>query len=121
MRYQRLFADEQGESHWETVEVALSEQTFAPPAKSILVSESEPVRSLLHLRLKSGWNEPVHPTPKAQTLICLKGRVKVTASDGETRVIGPCDIWRMEDKFGKGHHTEVISDEDFDAMIVQFD
>jgi hypothetical protein len=31
------------------------------------------------------------------------------------------DVWRMEDLSGKGHHTQVISDEDFDAAIIQYD
>ncbi|NRB01306.1 MAG: cupin domain-containing protein [Rhodobacteraceae bacterium] len=121
MIYHRLYADEQGESHWEDVEVTLEERSFAPPAKAIEISPSEPVTNTLFLRLKSGWDEPIHPTPVAERLICLAGTVRVTASDGETRDIGPGDVWHMEDKHGKDHHTVVTSDEDFLAVIVQFD
>ena len=120
MIYRRLYADERGESHRETVEVSLAEKTFAPPAKAIEISEPETAARLLFLRLKSGWNEPVHPTPVAQKLICLAGRARVTASDGEVQEIGPGDVWHMEDLHGKGHHTEVVSREDFESVIVQF-
>lgn len=121
MRYHRLFASDDGESHWEDIDVTYAERSFAPPAQKIEISEPEPVKTCLFLRLKSGWNEPKHPTPVAQRLICLAGQVRVTASDGEARVIGPGDVWHMEDKHGKGHHTEVISPDDFECVIVQYD
>lgn len=76
---------------------------------------------MMFLKLPTGWNEPVHPTPQKQALICLAGAVCVTASDREAREIGPGDVWIMEDLTGKGHHTRVISDDDFNAIIVQYD
>lgn len=121
MRYHRLYSDKDGESHWEDVEVALTEQTFAPPAKAIEISTPEPVKQTLFLRLRAGWNEPIHPTPVTQKLICLAGTVQVTASDGEAREIGPGDVWHMEDKHGKGHHTRVTSAEDFVSVILQYE
>ncbi|NNE79104.1 MAG: cupin domain-containing protein [Silicimonas sp.] len=121
MHYHHLYSDEAGESRWRRVEVDLSEQAFAPPAKSIFVSEGEPAKATLFLRLPAGWNEPIHPTPKRQFLAALKGRIAVTASDGETREIGPGDVWRMEDRTGKGHHTCVLGDDDFEAIMIQFD
>lgn len=119
MRYHHLYADDAGDSHWRAVEVALKERTFAPPAGGIHVSEPVSAQNMMFLKLPAGWNEPVHPTPRCQTLICLRGAVRVIASDGEARDIGPGDVWRMEDLFGKGHHTRVTSDTDFEAIIVQ--
>ena len=121
MHYHHLYCDADGESHWRRVEVSLEEQVFAPPAQGILISEAEPAKATLFLRLPAGWNEPSHPTPKRQILVCLRGAVDVTASDGETRRIGPGDVWRMEDRTGKGHHTAVAGDADFEAVMIQFD
>ena len=98
----------------------LQEQTFAPPAKAIEISEPEPVKKMLFLRLKAGWNEPVHTSPVEQKLICLSGSVRVIASNGEARSIGPGDVWHMADSHGKGHRTLVTSAEDFTCVIVQF-
>ena len=120
MHYHHLYADETGESHWKEVEVPLEERVFAPPAAGILVSASEAARNMLFLKLPSGWDEPAHPTPIPQALICMAGTVRVTASDGESRDIGKGDVWRMEDLHGKGHHTCVVGDDDFDCVIVQF-
>lgn len=120
MKFHYLYSDDSGESHWRDVDVELAERTFAPPARDILISDPEAAKALLFLRLHAGWNEPIHPTPIPQTLICLAGAVRVTASDGESRDIRKGDVWRMEDLTGKGHHTVVTSKEDFDAAIVQF-
>ena len=121
MKYQKLYSDDMGESHWREVDVPLEVRSFAPPAKGIEVSEAEPVQKMVFLRLKSGWDEPVHPTPVKQKLICVAGSVKVTASDGEVRNIGIGDVWHMEDNHGKGHHTLVTSKEDFECIIVQYE
>ena len=120
MKFLRLFADEAGESHWEEVEVALEERVFAPPAEGIEISAPEAVSRAMFLRLRSGWNEPVHPSPVRQKLVCLAGAVRVTASDGVVRDIVKGDVWHMEDRHGKGHRTVVTSDEDFEALIVQY-
>jgi quercetin dioxygenase-like cupin family protein len=120
MRYHHLYSDDQGESRWQEVGIHLTERVFAPPAQGILVSEPETAHSVVFLRLPAGWDEPAHTSPIRQLLICLKGRVCVTASDGDTREIAQGDIWRMEDLTGKGHHTRVIGTEDFEAAIVQF-
>lgn len=119
MHYFHLFSDDTGESRWRDVDVSLEERSFAPPAKAIEISDSDPATAMLFLRLRAGWDEPVHPTPIPQTLTCLRGTVRVTASDGTTRDIGPGDVWRMEDTHGKGHHTQVISPGDFECVIVQ--
>lgn len=119
MKYYKLFSDAAGESHWQDIEVALKEREFAPPAKHVEISETEPARQMMFLRLRSGWNEPTHPSPVRQKLICLAGSVRVTASDGEVRDIAPGDVWHMQDDHGRGHHTAVTSDEDFLAVIIQ--
>ena len=121
MKYHKLYADESGESHWEVVEADLIENVFAPPARGIEISEPEPAVRTMFLRLHVGWNEPIHPTRVRQRLVCVRGSVRVTASDGEFRDIGPGDIWHMEDKSGKGHHTFVTSDKDFRAVVIQFE
>lgn len=121
LKFHRLYSDADGESHWQDVNVELHEQTFAPPAKAIEISAPDAVKQTMFLKLRAGWDEPVHPTPVMQKLICLAGTVRVTASDGEVRNIGPGDVWHMEDKHGKGHHTVVTSAEDFLSVIIQYE
>lgn len=74
MKFQKLFADDAGESHWEDVDVTVETRTFAPPAKDIEVSEPAPVKQMVFLRLRSGWDEPIHPTPVKQKLTASPAR-----------------------------------------------
>lgn len=119
MKVHVLYADAQGESHWRDDWPALEVKSFAPPAQGIEISAPEVATQMLFLRLPVGWDEPIHPTPLRQKLICLTGAVCVTASDGVQREIGTGEVWHMEDMHGKGHHTRVTSDVDFSAVIVQ--
>jgi uncharacterized cupin superfamily protein len=40
----------------------------------------------------------------------LQGSVKITASDGESRVIGPGEVFLVEDTSGKGHKSHTLGD-----------
>jgi len=118
VRYMQLKADNEGESHFEQAILDLNEADYRPPAPLLFVSHSYVADGLQFIRLPSGWSgESIHP-PKAQFLICLKGRVEVTASDGHKRTFGPGDCILMEDISGKGHRTHVKGDEDCVAAVI---
>jgi hypothetical protein len=119
MRINVLYAGEDGLSRWRDEAVALVPRLFAPPAGPIAASDPAPAETLLFLELPPGWDDPAHPSPRRQTLLCLGGAAEVTAGDGEVRVIGPGDIWRMEDTTGEGHRTRVFGEATFRAAIVQ--
>ena len=62
----------------------------------------------------------MHP-PKKQFLICLKGQLEVTASDGKTCTFGPGDSMLMEDVDGKGHRTRVKGADECLAAVIPID
>ena len=118
MRYVRLKADSAGESQFEQVTLDLNEADYRPPAPMLFVSHSYQADGLQFVRLPSGWaGESIHP-PKAQFLICLKGHLEVTASDGDKRTFGPGDSILMEDISGKGHRTRVKGTDDCIAAVI---
>ena len=118
MRYVRLKADNAGESHIEQATLDLNEADYRPPAPMLFVSHSYRADGLQFIRLPSGWTgESIHP-PKAQFLICLKGHLEVTASDGDKRTFGPGDSILMEDISGKGHRTRVKGSGECLAAII---
>ena len=118
MRYVQLKAGKAGENHFEQVTLDLSEADYRPPAPMMFVSHCYRADGLQFVRLPAGWaGESIHP-PKTQFLICLKGHLEVTVSDGEKRTFGPGDSVLMEDVAGKGHRTRVKGTEECVAAII---
>ena len=118
MRYVQLKGDNAGESHFEQAMLDLNEADYRPPAPLLFVSHNYPADGLQFVRFPSGWTgESIHP-PKPQFLICLKGHLEVTASDGHKRTFGPGDSVLMEDVSGKGHRTHVKGAEECIAAVI---
>lgn len=117
----RLYADAAGDSRFADDGVALNLQEFAPPAPPLFVSTAEAALRYVLMRLPAGWFGEPHAAPRRQIMFCLAGRLKVTTSTGDTRIIEPGDAWLMEDTTGKGHATEVISASDAEAVIIQLE
>jgi quercetin dioxygenase-like cupin family protein len=115
----RLRANESGLSSFDTVEIQRDMGEFAPPAPPLYVSKLEPASGYVVLRLPAGWIGVRHPSPARQILFCLAGEVRVTPGVGDTVIVGAGDAWLMEDTSGSGHETEVISQEPFDAVVIQ--
>lgn len=102
MKYARLYAGPDGESHFDDVEVALT-----PGAVSSDLSAPMPVEGIMFLRGRAGGAGPSwHHAPRRQFVITLTGEPVVTASDGEQRRFGPGAVLFVEDLTGKGHLTE---------------
>ena len=49
-----------------------------------------------------------HPAPRRQYIINLDAGVRITASDGESRVIGVGEVLMVEDVMGKGHLSQAV-------------
>jgi hypothetical protein len=49
-----------------------------------------------------------HPAPRRQYIVNLDAGVKLTASDGESRVIGAGEVILVEDTTGKGHLSDHV-------------
>jgi hypothetical protein len=116
-----LTEDAAGESHFSQFELALKETPFAPPALPFLVSPVLPAKGCVAIRIPVGWVGELHQSPHRQILFCMAGALKVTASDGQVRLVEAGSVWQMEDVHGKGHWSEVPSRVPFDAVIVLLD
>jgi hypothetical protein len=107
MRYFRIYADEQGESHFEDLELALE----ARPNGSAY-SELVPASGVIFRRTPADQFSDWHPAPRRQFVITLSGAAEIEASDGEVRQVGPGSIMLAEDTTGKGHITRGIGDQE---------
>src|SRR3954452_192427 len=92
MRFVRLYAGPDGESHFEDVEVALEAMNFAPPAPPLRVSEIVTATGVGFIAPAIGWRGDWHPTPRRQFFVYLGGGAGVEASDHEIRHFRAGDV-----------------------------
>jgi len=119
MKYTRIYADTEGESHFMDLQIELELVDFAPPAPPINLSSFNPATQYAFCVFSSGWFGDWHPTPQKQIFFILSGEVEVQVGDGEVRSFGPGSIILVEDTTGKGHVSRVLSSTDMVAAVVQ--
>jgi hypothetical protein len=103
MKVHRLYADKNGESHWEDVEVK-----FVESGRAGKLSERLPATGIIFREVAPDYDLDWHPAPRRQYIINLDAGVQITASDGEARRIGAGEIILVEDTWGKGHLSKAI-------------
>lgn len=119
MKYIRVYADENGESHYEDVEVELTARDFAPPAPPLQLSPMTPATGVAFVRFPVGWDGDWHPTPQRQFFFFLTGEFAGETSDGDHRSHGPGSVVLLEDTTGRGHRARVVGDGEVLATVVQ--
>jgi hypothetical protein len=107
MKYVRLFAGPDGESHFEDVAVELTED----PPTPFPVSQWRSAERIRFLQYPTDLPRNVHRAPARYLHILLIGSWAMQTSDGETRHFNPGDIILVEDTTGKGHTTWATSKE----------
>lgn len=112
MRYVRIFADPDGASQLEDVEVAAEFRTVAENVPPVLVSALFPAAGLMFIHQPTNaadWGH--HIAPRRQWLILLRGRMAVTVSTGERREFDPGAVLLADDTEGDGHLSTPLSDD----------
>jgi quercetin dioxygenase-like cupin family protein len=110
MKYTRLYASEDGESHFEQVEVELSLADYAPPAPPLKLSDTRAATQFGVMEAPAGWTSDWHPSSARNLFVVLSGEWEVTASDGESRRFDEGSVLLVDDTRGKGHTSRVISE-----------
>lgn len=98
MRIHNLYADENGETHFRTLEIELTE--IGPDGAT---SQLFPAKGIIFRTTPGDWFFGWHRATRRQYVVNLDAAHQVTASDGETRTIGAGEIYLVEDLYGKGH------------------
>ena len=103
MKIHRLYADKNGESHFQDVEVEYAETTRAGR-----LSKRIPATGIIFREVQPDYDLDWHPAPRRQYIINLDAGVQITASDGEARRIGAGEVLLVEDTKGKGHLSKAL-------------
>lgn len=118
MAYTRLYGTDDGESHFEDIEIDLELTDYAPGAPPLFLSTHAPAAEFGFMKAPAGWSSDWHPSSARNLFFVLSGEWEVTASDGETRRFGVGSVLLVEDTTGKGHTSRVVSETDSLAAMV---
>jgi hypothetical protein len=119
MRYQRVWTDDNGESHVEDLMPSWREvENYAVGVPTVEISESLKAGLVHFVKFLAGWVGDWHPTPTRQKYIVVQGRFGGQASDGQETLIEPGDCGILDDTHGKGHKSWVIGDEEAILIMV---
>lgn len=117
----RMYTDEVGDSRFDSYSVALTLHDHAPPAAPFFTAEAETATQYILFRIPPGWAGGQHPTPNYRLVICLAGVLRFIGSTGETLTLRPGDRMMDMNTTGKGHRTEVVSEEPVEGIIIRVD
>ncbi len=99
MKILRIYTGDDGESHFEDIEVPLIDHGAGIGA----ISELEGATGVIFRETGGDYNFGFHNAPRRQYVINLDASVEIEIGDGTKRVVGPGDILLAEDTTGRGH------------------
>jgi quercetin dioxygenase-like cupin family protein len=116
MKITRLYVDDQGETHFGEIEVAWKES--GPGGK---LSERFKATGIIFRQSAASYDYDWHNAPRKQYIVNLDASVEITVSDGEKRVIGPGEVFLVEDTHGKGHISRAVNNQVRHSIFVPVD
>lgn len=121
MNYSRIYADSQGETHFDDVEAQFKQLEVVPGKPAIDVTQAMAAQNVVFIRSPAGMSIDFHSAPSRHLLVVITGQWRMTVSDGETRQFGPGQSILVEDTVGRGHLTEVVGSDDFLGFFAWLD
>ena len=97
----RIYSDNQGESHFEDMEVPLKEGGIIGR-----LSEGIPAKEIIFREVEPNYDWDFHTAPQRQYIILLDGEIEIETSLHRKRTFKGGDILLVEDTTGKGHKTK---------------
>jgi hypothetical protein len=120
MNRPRIWADANGVSHWEDVELDMIEQEYVPGFPSMLTQPVD-ARRVQFICWPPGTVQAWHQSPRRHLCITLAGEFEVETSDGEVRRFRPGGVYLGEDLSGPGHESRSVGDQDWVGMVVSLE
>ena len=105
MKYTRLYADSDGGTHFEDVEVDVSEGKVWSGSPQQGFSMRWPTSESFFATTYEAFFSDNHPTPRKQWFVVLSGTGEFGASDGEVLKLEPGVVVLLDDTGSKGHTT----------------
>lgn len=116
MKVLRIYTGDDGESHFEDLEIPLVDRGAIGRLSELLGATG-----ILFRETDGSYDLGFHTAPRRQFVINLSGRVELETGDGSKRVLGPGDILLAEDTTGGGHKSRALDDTPRRNLFVTLD
>ncbi len=113
MKITKILSDENGESHFEDLEIPLVNQ-----GEIGFLSEDIQVKKLQFRTVSADYDYNFHCAPQKQYIVLLDGGVEIETSSGEIRKFRTGEILLVEDTSGKGHKTKNIEKKERTSLFI---
>jgi len=116
VRVTRLFTGDDGESHFEDLDILTR-----PSGEIGSLSAPQPVISVIFRETPPSYDFAWHNAPCRQYVVMLEGSVEVEVGDGTCRRFGPGDILLAEDTTGHGHISRAVDQRPRRSLFITLD
>lgn len=113
MEIVRIYTGDDGASHFEDVEVELTDQGGVGR-----ISDLWRAKGVVFREVDGDYSLDYHTAPRRQFVINLTGSVDIEVGDGTVRRIGPGGILLAEDTTGQGHISRAVNGEPRTCLFV---
>ena len=105
MHYLRIWADDDGVSHFEDITLRVTEAGGEPGVPRLTVADAGPVGRVQIVDIDPDFEPGWHTAPRAQFVVFLTGWARLVAGDGQVRELPAGSVVLAEDLHGDGHVT----------------
>lgn len=116
MKITRIYTGDDGESHFEDVEVDLKDLGAIGR-----LSKLEPASGVVFRETAGDYDFDFHCAPRRQYVVNLDAAVEIEVGDGSKRVLGPGEILLAEDLTGRGHRSRAVDGRPRRSLFVTLD
>lgn len=113
MRVTRIYTGDDGESHFEDVEIELTDR--GPAGR---ISDLVAAQGVIFREVGADYDLDFHNAPRRQYVVNLTGAVELETGDGTQRVLGPGEILLAEDITGRGHKSRAVGREPRTCLFI---
>jgi hypothetical protein len=116
MKVVRIYTGEDGESHFEDVEVPLRDLGAIGS-----ISELEEATGIVFRETDGDYELGFHNAPSRQYVINLDAAIELETGDGTKRVLEAGDVLLAEDTTGRGHISRAVEQKPRRSIFVTLD
>jgi hypothetical protein len=116
MKIVRIYSGNDGESHFEDLEVPLQPQGLVGALSAL-----QPATGIVFRETGAEYDYDWHNAPRRQYVINLAGGVELEVGDGSKRRLGAGDVLLAEDLTGRGHKSRAIGRDRRRSIFVTLD